>query len=397
MHWWNTSLADSSPFLTSTGLLLLACPYVSLTNRMHIVTAFDFEQLTKKDVNHIAGTTLAYLGITCFEDHKECFTSCALDIFCAFTFSSDTFGLDSVDTPAAVTIVRHLQSYHLFSWGMATMPNFPIFITSDLFPSISWSLAELKGICHFVSCAVHRGDAARSESHAKVLMSIFSRILTRTVCLLGDRLGGYPAWTPIVHAMCNAFRLPLSQPGSARTSSQHPIAHWLPDHITEHASPSSVQDPLFQNGPLALLLPLDNQSSMWQQLTEDLTLNTHSCISDVADILASQLCTCARQGIPDVSALIQAFFAQDFGLALLQLDESEAQKIDRVIQHCMELRPDWWPALLSRMDPFDDRRALWVPIAEAHAKKIERRRLRRGTSDLCTVCPPRGTVLQGDR
>ncbi|KZV79385.1 hypothetical protein EXIGLDRAFT_757013 [Exidia glandulosa HHB12029] len=397
------------PFLTSTVLQVLHSPSVYFWNQLRLVAGLDATALDVYDVDDIARTLNNSIERPEHEEHKLCNSCCVADLVCEIMLLSDPTQLDpdpelrdpGLDADELkylfVQITRfpwrwegRKSSYPVNNiWRVAASAN-----SLDAWPAVA--------VATFATFFAQSVTASGVVSH-----SVNGTELT-SACLNLIRVGrtlkeseSY-LWPRVVESVARALNEVYFASGSAYTDSMNSnrVSHSIRARIDSAACSASTPT-IAITGPLFLLHSQPGFSSPWQLIVESLPELSRSgdehAVLNLADTLASHLCSYTRLGLPGAERMIVELSVHEWGVPLLKSLMSmplrnEYGKVGvylDAVAHCIELDRNWWPSLLAQVELLED--GYRNDEVKIFARELDAK-IRRGKLRACKTCLPRRTT-----
>ncbi|KZV91410.1 hypothetical protein EXIGLDRAFT_96981 [Exidia glandulosa HHB12029] len=365
-------LGDKSPFLHSTVMLLLGLRSLSLEPQLALVDLLDFSRITDEDARYVTTALMPsmernrHTHTHSFPCNRDCLLDVLSDIALTSAYSAPESSCHRIHSMSLVLIRRLLrlqpESFSARSdWpGMylctastqccigLVVPHFLDLLTSGLYTG-STEL-EWYGAASFLSSALdYYGSTRISPIRCEQILCIVTATL-RLIPPHETRVFDPPLQDNLLLEMCSVVYA-LYRPKSLFMYRAKGRASLYRAQLLVAHDVWSLSD-----GLLPLLKRTEDTPSIWSVIVSSVS---ESHTTAVSLVLAIQLCSGARRGLLGISSLIDEFFAYNWGLDALRgnssgvRSDSEAGLLHLMIQHCVELKSDWWENVRARVDVGD--------------------------------------------
>ncbi|KZV80412.1 hypothetical protein EXIGLDRAFT_845540 [Exidia glandulosa HHB12029] len=403
------SIHELPGFLTSTRLQVLSITTseVDPVTRLLVIIGLDPEKLEATDIDSIVRTTRAAFKLPAHSHHRLCDVSCAVDTFCQLLLDRAAYGIHDLTYPEMIRLVT-MMFIRPGSWRRCA--KFPPFrttehiwlLTASEFMSSVWSEDMLGAFSAFVCDIIPLGIALHQSDEAALVFYALWRLLL-TARAPYSRPAGLRdiAYASTVHYVRKTLQRSFS---SAYAVDR--LLTSIEDYIDPHRTLSvlnrvetvygadGVKPGLA--GPVLLLLQAPGGPSLWALLDDGEEAGWEpqwdNAASPLADLLAAHLCILLRHDTPELDTLVSEFFAHNtwWGRVLVSRAGTDSRPHRaaalRGIAHCIELNPEWWPALFATSEELPDDNGVKAVARDLDAQ------IRSGKLRPCDMCRPRRTA-----
>ncbi|KZV91418.1 hypothetical protein EXIGLDRAFT_837145 [Exidia glandulosa HHB12029] len=416
-----TRFGGRSPFLHSNAVLMFGQRGLTLETRLALLALFDYSQITDEDARYAVATLASHLGSADHRHTHPCNRECLLDVLSAIALANVEqeveYLRDWVQSTVLFLIRSLLKSRLLNVWfydrgmdickasaqyclGLA-IPHFLDMLSSGLYAEESLDDWAIVG-SYLISAVESYGPARITTMRYQQLLRIIAHALCRVPP--NEQRTLYLPWNGRDHLlsiMCSVVGS-LFKPNHF---SGRPMPSYRPARLASlyrtqlqvaHET-SSVHD-----GLLPLLHCTADNPSSWSLVT---TSGDLTDFAPIALVLSIQLCAGLRRGIHGFSVLVDEFFAYDWGLKALRgfgggmrstSSDSDIWALHLIVQHCVELKSDWWENFRPKLNAEDDPLVLYqftYPNQDRADLRVYNEWAdirRRGACTLCAGCKPPG-------
>lgn len=361
----NDGSPTPAPFRTSVALLILngrVQPF-TIQTALYIVASLNSSDLVHEDLDIIGKAFARKLPSQRHLDHVQCGSACVVDLLSEATLSRSSVALDETDVSVAAGLTDRFVTQTLqdfpetgvnngkLSLSRGDLSQFMQFIPDHTFPETKRNEYALSRACSLLVLAARDDPSDRWPAGLnRSLRRLFFLISHLDSKELPDRLDMF-AWD-LLQIVADDFTLLRFLHTTGRPIPRHPLV-----------LDTSIDSDL---GPLSWLYCWEDcRISLWSSVwthARSPRWESDVCVRDAVaavDVFATYMCAHSRQGHPAAPELVKVFFSADWIRFCLdgysQPRRNQAQyrvqvyQVERILQHCAELNPDWWPALFSKI------------------------------------------------